>query len=124
AEYGREAGPPDLLHQLLHLLELTEQRVHLLHRGAAALGDPAAPAAVDGVRPAALVRGHALDDRLDPVELLLVDLGPAQLRGAPEPRSMPRTWEIGPIRRTWRICSRKSWRVSEPPRIFCSSFLA
>src|SRR5215217_5363564 len=47
------AFPPGLshaLHDLLHLLELRQQRVHFLHRAPAALGDPEPPVPVDEIR--------------------------------------------------------------------------
>src|SRR5215212_5787209 len=62
------------LHQLAHLRELLDELVDLLDRRAGALGDPQPPRALDQLGPAALLRGHREDDRLDAVELLLVDL--------------------------------------------------
>src|SRR4051812_5345249 len=57
-------------HELAHLAELLDQLVDLLDRGPRPVGDPRAAAALDDVRPPALVRGHRQDDRLDAVELL------------------------------------------------------
>src|SRR3712207_4347467 len=64
----------EALHELAHLAELLDELVDLLDRGAGAVGDAGAAAALDDVRPAALLRRHRQDDRLDAVELLLVDL--------------------------------------------------
>src|SRR3954453_17483633 len=75
-------------HELAHLAELLDQLVNLLDRGPRPVGDPRAAAALDDVRPPALVRGHRQDDRLDAVELLLVDLHLGQLV-AGEPRDRP-----------------------------------
>src|SRR5437763_17105535 len=65
---GHAAGG-ELLHHLLHLLELIEQRVELLHRGAAASGDAAASAGIQDCRTAALGDGHGVDDGLDALQL-------------------------------------------------------
>src|SRR5207237_10208492 len=70
---GHAAGG-ELLHHLLHLLELIEQRVELLHRGATAPGDAAAPAGVEDGRIATLGDGHGADDGLDALDLRVVDL--------------------------------------------------
>src|SRR4051794_32599526 len=63
-----------LLHQLVHLAELLDQAVDGLDRGPGPGGDPLAARAVDlgGMRP--LVGSHRLDDRLEAIELPLVDL--------------------------------------------------
>src|SRR3972149_631156 len=52
------------LHYPLRFLPLLEQLVHFLRRRAAAGGDAAAPAAVDHLRVAALLRRHREDDGL------------------------------------------------------------
>src|SRR5689334_3882184 len=72
-----ESGQP--LHHLRHLFELLLQLVDLTHRGAAAVGDPHAPRSVDEIGVDALRRRHRADDRLDPSELLLADIGVLQL---------------------------------------------
>src|SRR3954471_685353 len=64
----------EALHHLAHLAELLDQLVDLLDGGAGALGDALAAPALDELGPAALLRGHGEDDRLDAVELALVDL--------------------------------------------------
>src|SRR3954451_9766079 len=73
AEVGHLAGR-QALHQLAHLAELLDELVDLLDAGARALGDPQPPRALDQLGPAALLRGHGEDDRLDAVQLALVDL--------------------------------------------------
>src|SRR3954462_2765946 len=55
-----------LLEHLLHLDELLQQAVDLLARRAAAPCDAFAPAAADQLVISLLVRGHRIDDRLDP----------------------------------------------------------
>src|SRR4051812_11187129 len=64
----------DPLHQAPHLAELLDELVDLLHRRPGALGDPQAARALDDLGMRALVGRHREDDRLDAVELLLVDL--------------------------------------------------
>src|SRR5688500_6663484 len=61
-----------LLHHLLHLAELLDELIDGLHGGARAAGDPPPARAVDdrGIR--ALLGRHRRDDRLEPVDLLLV----------------------------------------------------
>src|SRR5436305_1642197 len=49
------------------------------HARASGARDPDPPGALDQVRIAPLLRGHRQDDRLDPVELALVDLDAAEL---------------------------------------------
>src|SRR5829696_2095720 len=78
AEIGHLARA-ETLHHLAHLAELLDQLVDLLDGGAGALGDPQPPRALDQLGPPALLRGHREDDRLDAVELLLVDLQLGQL---------------------------------------------
>ena len=63
-----------LLHQLAHLAELLDEAVDRLDGGPRAGGDPLAARAVDLGRVGALVGRHREDDRLEPVELALVDL--------------------------------------------------
>src|SRR5438477_2384263 len=62
------------LHQLFHLLASLEQAVDLLDARARAARDPLAPRPVDHLRERTLLRRHREDDRLDPRELLLVDV--------------------------------------------------
>src|SRR5258706_6518864 len=69
----------DLLHHLAHLLELLDQLLDGVHVGSRSLGDPQPARAVDHLGVAALLRGHREDDRLDVVELPLVDLDPTKL---------------------------------------------
>src|SRR3982751_762159 len=72
-----------LAHELLHLLELLDEPPDRLDRGARAAGDPPPPRAVDDPGVAALGRGHRQDDRLDAVELALVDVELAELLAHP-----------------------------------------
>ncbi len=67
------------LHHLLHLAELLDEAVDVTDRGAAAVGDAGAAAAVDDLGLAPLLRGHRADDRLDRLQLVVVDLGALQL---------------------------------------------
>src|SRR2546422_11549177 len=60
------------LQHLSRLLELPEQAIHVLHRGAAAARDALAAAAVDDLGPVPLLAGHGLDDGLGPAKVLLV----------------------------------------------------
>src|SRR5215211_2352541 len=64
----------ELLHQLVHLAELLDQAVDGLHGGPRSGRDALAPRAVDLARVGALIGRHREDDRLDPVDLPLVDL--------------------------------------------------
>src|SRR3954471_2814979 len=68
-----------LPHHLLHLAELLHELVHGLHVGARAERDPAAARSVQHSRVAALLRGHRRDDRLQAVEVAVVDLEVAEL---------------------------------------------
>ena len=61
----------------------------MLDLGPRAVGDPFAARAVDQLRVGALFRRHREDDRLDPVELALVDVGVLQLLHRPHPRHHP-----------------------------------
>src|SRR3954451_6703939 len=70
----RHLARSDHLHHLRHLLPRLDQLIDLLDGGARAGGDPLAARGVDDVRDAPLVRCHREDDRLDPLELALVDL--------------------------------------------------
>src|SRR5204863_7251978 len=71
ADAGDVAHP---LHHLLDLAELLHQRADIARHDPAAVGDagPARPVDQPGVGP--LLRRHRADDRLDPVELALIDL--------------------------------------------------
>src|SRR5919106_6508469 len=83
-----EVGHPALLqpaHELAHLAELLDELVDLLHGRPRPLGDPQPPRALDQLRPPPLLRGHAQNNRLHPVELLLVHLHLRELV-AGEPR--------------------------------------
>src|ERR687888_1052386 len=62
-------------HHLLHLAELLHEIVHALDGRARPGSDPLAPRAVDDLRIAALGGRHRGHDRLDAIELALVDLG-------------------------------------------------
>src|SRR5258705_1008255 len=64
------------LQHLPRLLELPEQAIHVLHRGAAAARDALAAAAVDDLWPGSLLAGHRLDDRFGPPQLPLAELEP------------------------------------------------
>src|ERR671910_3868352 len=68
-----------LLHDLLHLRELLHELRDRLHGGPRSTRDPAPARPVDdlGVRP--LLRRHRADDRLEPVQLLLVHVERAEL---------------------------------------------
>src|SRR4051794_14150894 len=71
-----------LPHHLLHLAELLDELVHGLHVGAGAPGDPAAARPVEDCRVRALLGRHGGDDRLEPVDLPLVDLDVAEPHAA------------------------------------------
>src|SRR5919112_5256969 len=77
-EVGHLAAP-DLAHQLAHLVELLDQLVDLLDARPGALRDAQPARALDELRPPALLRRHRQDDRLDAVDLALVDLHLRQL---------------------------------------------
>src|SRR3990172_8261284 len=64
----RHTAGSQLLHHLLHLFELGQQLVHGLYIRDPPGGDAPAPAPVDQVGMAALLRGHGGDDSLDLVE--------------------------------------------------------
>src|SRR5215210_1325895 len=68
-----------LAHELVHLPELVHEAPHVLDRGARAAGYPAPPRAVDDRWVRTLRGGHRGDDRLQAVELALVDVEVAQL---------------------------------------------
>src|SRR5690606_37610659 len=68
-----------LLEQGFRLLELFQQAVDVLHRGAAAGGDAPLAAALDDGRVGPLLRRHGLDDGLHDDQLLLVDPQALQL---------------------------------------------
>src|SRR3954471_18833607 len=78
----------DLAHQLAHLVELLDELVDLLDARARALRDPQPPRAFDELGPPALLGRHRQDDRLDAVDLALVDLHLRQLL-ARQPRQHP-----------------------------------
>ena len=69
------------LHHLLHHLELLEQPVDVGGGDAAPVGDAHPPRAVDQRRVAPLRRRHRADDRLDAVDLAVVDLRVLDLLG-------------------------------------------
>src|SRR5918994_5647145 len=82
---GLPAAPHQLLHRghlallerahhLLHLAELLDQLVHGLHAGAGARRDALAARPVDDLRAPPLLVRHGGHDRLDAVQLALVDL--------------------------------------------------
>src|SRR3954452_19052764 len=77
-EVGHLAAP-DLAHQLAHLVELLDELVDLLDARPRPLGDPQPARALDELGPPALLGRHRKDDRLDPVDLALVDLHLRQL---------------------------------------------
>src|SRR5438034_5437113 len=64
----------EALHHLLELRVLLEQAVDIGDLGAATLGDAGPAAAVDDGGLHALVGGHAADDCLEPLEVLLLAL--------------------------------------------------
>src|SRR4051812_27309466 len=70
----RHLAAPDLAHQLAHLVELLHELVDLLDARPRALGDAKPARALDELGPPALLRRHRQDDRLDAVDLALVDL--------------------------------------------------
>src|SRR4051812_44243453 len=83
AHHGLQIGHlalAELLHELLHLSELLDELVDVLDRRARPARDSQPPRALDEVGPAALQRRHREDDRLDAVELALVDLDVLQRR--------------------------------------------
>src|SRR5215207_8070836 len=73
----------DLLHHLAHLPELLHELRHGLHGGAGAACYPPPARAVDDLRVRPLLRRHRADDRLEPVELLLVHVERPELRADP-----------------------------------------
>src|SRR3954465_7742569 len=75
----RHLAAPDLAHQLAHLIELLHELVDLLDARARALRDANTPRALDELGPPALLRRHRQHDRLDAVDLALVDLHLRQL---------------------------------------------
>src|SRR4051794_26787510 len=75
----RHLAAPDLAHQLAHLVELLDELVDLLDARPRALRDAKPARALDELGPPALLRGHRQDDRLDAVDLALVDLHLRQL---------------------------------------------
>src|SRR3954471_24753959 len=70
----RHLAAPDLAHQLAHLVELLDELVDLLDGRPRTLGDPQPARALDELGPPALLGRHRQHDRLDAVDLLLVDL--------------------------------------------------
>src|ERR1700750_3332949 len=72
-----------LAHHLAHLLELLDQLLDGLDVGARAACDPQPPGALDQLGMAPLLGRHRQDDRLNAVELALIDLGAAQLLAHP-----------------------------------------
>src|SRR5215210_8449777 len=74
-----------LAHQLPHLAELLDQLPDRLHGRARAARDALAAGAVDEPGVGALLGCHRLDDRLQPVELALVEVDVAELLGPPGP---------------------------------------
>src|SRR3954451_10006178 len=69
----------ELLHDLAHLAELLDELVDRLDVGAGPPRDAQAPRSLDELRPPALLRRHRQDDRLDAVELALIDLQALEL---------------------------------------------
>src|SRR5262245_15926740 len=65
---------PELLHELAHLHELLQQPIELLDGGPGAARDALPPAAVDDLRPPALVLGHRADHAFDPLERPFIHL--------------------------------------------------
>src|SRR5436305_11388999 len=63
-----------LAHHLLHLAELLHELVHGLHVRPRPKRDPAPPRPVEDRRVASLLGRHRRDDRLQPVEVAVVDL--------------------------------------------------
>src|SRR3954453_8626600 len=72
-EVGHLAAP-DLAHQLAHVIELLDQLVDLLDARAGALRDAEPARSLDELGAPALLGRHRQDDRLDAVDLALVDL--------------------------------------------------
>ena len=77
AEEARLAGKA--LHHFTRLRVLLQQIVHVLHAGAAALGDAAAARTVDEHVVAALFGSHGVDDGDHAPDLRFVDLGVLQI---------------------------------------------
>ena len=115
---------PTWLHDLAHLVELLDELVDLLDAGARAARDPQAPRALDQLRPRALLGGHRLDDRLDAVELALVDLEALHLLRRRSPGIIPSSEVSGPILRICWSWPRKSSSVNSLRRSLRSSSLA
>src|SRR5829696_1485702 len=63
-----------LRHHLLHFFKLLEKLFHLMNRGAAPLGDPCRSPSPDDLGIASLVRSHGVDDRFDPLIVVIRDL--------------------------------------------------
>src|SRR3954447_14190493 len=76
-------------HHHAHLVELLDQLIDVLNPRPGAVRDAFAARALDDRRIGALGRGHREDDRLDPVQLALVDVGVLQLLHRPHPRHHP-----------------------------------
>src|SRR6476659_6812510 len=74
------AAARNLLHDLAHLAELFDQLIDRRDVRPGPVGDPQPARALDQLRPPALLRRHRQDDRLDAVELTLVDLEALHLR--------------------------------------------
>src|SRR4051794_19997512 len=66
-------------HQLLHLAELIDELADRLHGRPGPARYPPSARAVDDRRVGALLGRHRLDDRLEPVELALVEVHVAEL---------------------------------------------
>src|SRR5712691_5352057 len=64
----------DAVKRLAHLRELVQEAVHLLNGGATAGRDAPAAAAIDDRGLVPLLPRHGLDDRLQAIDLPLVDL--------------------------------------------------
>src|SRR3954452_1651058 len=75
----RHSAAGNLLHDLAHLAELLDQVIDGGHVRARAVRDAQPARSLDQLRPPALLRRHRKDDRLDAVELALVDLQPLHL---------------------------------------------
>src|SRR3954452_12107750 len=75
----RHLAAPDLAHQRAPLVELLDELVDLLDARPRPLGDAKPARALDELGPPALLGRHRQDDRLDAVDLALVDLHLRQL---------------------------------------------
>src|SRR5713101_3642327 len=76
-----ELALPHPTHHLLHRLELLQERIDILRGHAAPRRDAGTPRAIDDRRVPPFLGRHRADDRLHPIDLVVVDLRVANLLG-------------------------------------------